>query len=97
MSKAKYFDIIRHPIITEKATVIGANNQYVFKVAIDSTKESIKKAISHVFGVNVVNVNTIICKGKEKRFKGFLGKRNNYKKAIITLEPGQQIDTTLEV
>jgi len=97
MSKAKYFDIIRYPVITEKSTTATELGKYIFQVSVDATKLQIKNAVSHVFGVKVKNVNTLLSKGKEKRFKGFMGKRNDTKKAIVTLEPGQTIDLSTEV
>ncbi|MDA8585864.1 50S ribosomal protein L23 [Rhodobacteraceae bacterium] len=91
---AEQYDVIRKPIITEKATMVSENGAVVFEVAIDSTKPQIKKAIEALFGVKVKAVNTSITKGKVKRFKGQLGKRKDVKKAYVTLEEGNTIDVT---
>ncbi len=86
------YSIIRRPHITEKATLCAAHNQVVFRVAMEATKPSIKKAIEALFGVKVKGVNTLIAKGKTKRFRGKPGLRSDEKKAIVTLEEGQTID-----
>lgn len=86
------YEVLRNPVVTEKSTMGGAHGQVTFKVAIDSTKPQIKQAVEGLFGVKVKAVNTLIQKGKTKRFKGFKGVRNNEKKAIVTLEEGQVID-----
>ena len=88
------YDIIRAPIITEKSTTASENNQVVFQVAKDATKPAIKHAVEQLFDVKVKAVNTLILKGKVKRFRGRPGKRNDVKKAIVTLEEGQSIDVT---
>ena len=85
-------EIIRRPIITEKATMISEHNQVVFQVAIDADKAQIKQAVEGLFGVSVTAVNTIRQKGKVKRFRGVMGKRNDTKKAIVTLADGDSID-----
>ena len=97
MSQAKYFDIIRNPIVTEKSTLISELGKYVFEVQKDSTKLQIKKAIEHIFSVKVKKINTLLVKGKIKRFRGNLGKRNDVKKAVVTLEKDQTIDLAFEV
>ena len=79
-------------MITEKATLLSEQNKVVFKVAMDSTKDEIAAAIESLFKVNVTKVNTMIVKGKTKRFRGIMGRRNDVKKAIVTLAPGQSID-----
>jgi large subunit ribosomal protein L23 len=89
---AKDYDVLVRPVITEKATVQSANNQVSFIVRSDSTKVEIKQAVQNVFGVKVKAVNTIISKGKVKRFRGKVGKRSDFKKAIITLNEGETID-----
>jgi large subunit ribosomal protein L23 len=91
---AKNFDVIIRPVITEKSTLLSADNKVVFIVSTNSTKPLIKAAVEDIFGVKVKNVNTLKTKGKAKRFKGFLGKRSDYKKAVVTLEQGQNIDFT---
>ena len=88
------YDVIRKPIITEKATMASENGAVVFEVAIDSTKPEIKSAVEELFGVKVKAVNTTITKGKQKRFRGQLGRRKDVKKAYVTLEEGNTIDVT---
>ncbi|MCV6599537.1 MAG: 50S ribosomal protein L23 [Alphaproteobacteria bacterium] len=88
----KSYDILLSPVITEKATMGSENNQVVFKVSLKATKPEIKEAIESIFGVKVVSVNTVNVKGKTKRFKGHLGTRSDYKKAIVRLEDGAQLD-----
>ncbi|ARE39524.1 LSU ribosomal protein L23p (L23Ae) [Rhodovulum sp. P5] len=92
--KAEHYDVIRKPIITEKATMASEANAVVFEVAMDANKPQIKEAIEGLFGVKVKAVNTTITKGKQKRFRGILGRRNNVKKAYVTLEEGNTIDVT---
>lgn len=94
MSRERDLDIIRAPVITEKATLGAEHNQVTFRVASDATKPEIKRAIEAVFSVNVVAVNTLKTKGKTKRFRGRLGRRPGYKKAVITLKEGDAIDVT---
>jgi large subunit ribosomal protein L23 len=86
------YDIIKFPVVTEKSTKISENNQFVFKVGINSSKDEIKKAVEKVFKVKVKAVNTIKVKGKKKVFKGTKGKRSDFKKAIITLVKGETLD-----
>jgi large subunit ribosomal protein L23 len=90
----RMYQIIRAPLITEKATLLSERNQFVFKVAEDATKPEIKAAIEGLFKVKVTNVNTLITKGKTKRFKGRPGVRSDVKKAFVTLAEGQSIDFT---
>jgi large subunit ribosomal protein L23 len=99
MAKAKkaevaewMYDVIRGPVITEKATMGSEHGQVTFQVAMDASKPRIKAAVETLFGVKVKTVNTLVQKGKSKRFKGHMGRRNDMKKAIITLESGQTID-----
>ena len=87
-----FYDIIKFPVVTEKSTKISENNQFVFKVAINSSKGDIKKAIEKVFKVKVKAINTINVKGKKKVFKGTKGKRSDFKKAVITLVKGETLD-----
>lgn len=89
---ANHYDVIRKPIITEKATMASENGAVVFEVAIDANKPSIKEAVEAIFGVKVKAVNTVVTKGKVKRFRGQLGSRRDVKKAYVTLEEGQAID-----
>ena len=94
LSRETMYTIIRSPVITEKATLLGEKNQVVFRVAIDSTKPEIKAAVEGLFGVKVLGVNTLIQKGKTKRFRGRPGVRSDVKKAVVQLSPGQSIDFT---
>ena len=94
MSTEQYYDVIRAPIITEKATIASENNQIVFRVAIDADKKVIKDAVEALFDVKVKAVNTLRRKGKAKRFRGIPGRQNEMKKAIVTLEDGHSIDVT---
>ena len=91
---ARHYDVIRSPHITEKATLLSENNAVVFKVANDATKPQIKEAVEAIFGVGVTGVNTIVAKGKTKRWKGKAYKRTDMKKAIVTLKDGDSIDVT---
>ena len=79
-------------MITEKATLLTELNKVVFQVAKDATKDEIAAAVEELFKVRVIKVNTLITKGKTKRFRGILGKRSDVKKAIVTLQEGQTID-----
>ena len=94
MSREAMYEIVRSPVITEKATLLTDRNQMVFRVAIDATKPEIKKAIETLFKVTVTGVNTLIQKGKTKRFKGRPGVRSDVKKAYVRLSEGQIIDLT---
>jgi large subunit ribosomal protein L23 len=94
ISRESMYGVIRSPVITEKATALGERNQVVFRVSIDSTKPQIKAAVEGLFGVTVTAVNTLIAKGKTKRFKGRPGVRSDVKKAYVTLAAGQSIDLT---
>ena len=91
---ADLYDVIRKPIITEKATMTSENNGVVFQVAKDSNKPQIKQAVEALFGVKVKAVNTTITKGKTKRFRGQPGRRSDVKKAYVTLEAGHTIDVS---
>ncbi len=95
MSKStdqRWYDIIRSPVVTEKATQGAENNQVTFKVARDSTKPQIKAAVEGLFGVKVMSVNTINVHGKVKMFKGRRGQRASWKKAVVRIAEGQHID-----
>ena len=96
MAEAKnhYYDTILSPVITEKSSIVAEHNKVIFRVAIDADKPTIKEAVEALFKVNVTKVNTIKVKGKTKRFKGTLGRRPDFKKAIVTLTDGQSIDIT---
>jgi large subunit ribosomal protein L23 len=93
----KSYKIIRKPIVTEKATKLSEFNKVVFEVASKSNKSEIRSAVEKLFSVKVKAVNIINIKGKVKRFKGVLGKRNDTKKAVITLEEGNTIDISAGV
>lgn len=93
-AKPEHYDLIKKPVITEKATMASENGAVVFKVAMEATKPQIKEAVEAVFGVKVKAVNTTITKGKVKRFRGRLGERSDVKKAYVTLEEGNTIDVT---
>ena len=92
MSKFTNYDVIRSPVVTEKSTNLSEHSQVVFDVAIDATKPQIKQAIEALFEVKVKAVNTLVRKGKVKRFRNRLGVRNDVKKAVVTLAEGQTID-----
>ncbi len=94
MSKEKFYNTIVSPVITEKATMASDNNQVVFNVAITASKPEIKAAIEGLFDVKVKAVNTMVRKGKVKRFKGMIGRQIDVKKAIVTLKDGHSIDVT---
>ncbi len=94
MTDLKHFDIIVSPVITEKATLASEENKVVFKVAATATKPEIKAAVETLFGVKVTAVNTLVRKGKVKRFKGRLGQQSDVKKAVVTLQDGDSIDVT---
>jgi large subunit ribosomal protein L23 len=91
---ARHYDTIHSPIITEKATLLSEKNKVVFRVAQDATKDEIAAAVEELFKVKVTKVNTLNVQGKTKRFRGVLGKRQDIKKAIVTLAEGQSIDIT---
>ncbi|MBL8599738.1 MAG: 50S ribosomal protein L23 [Devosia sp.] len=97
MSKFTNYDIIRSPVVTEKSTLASEHGQIVFDVAIDATKTDIKAAVEGLFSVKVKAVNTLVRKGKVKRFRNSLGVRNDTKKAIVTLVDGQSIDISTGV
>ena len=90
----RHYDVIVAPHITEKATLLSEHNAVVFKVAGDATKPQIKAAVEALFDVTVTGVNTIVQKGKTKRWKGAPYQRSDMKKAIVTLKDGQSIDVT---
>lgn len=90
----KLFDVIVAPVITEKATTLTELNKVVFKVAKTATKPQIKQAVEKLFDVKVESVNTLVRKGKEKRFRGTLGRQSDVKKAVVTLAEGHTIDVT---
>ena len=93
-AKAEHYDVIRKPVITEKATMASESGAVVFEVAMDAAKPQIKEAVEALFGVKVKAVNTAITKGKAKRFRGRPGRRKDVKKAYVTLQEGNTIDVT---
>jgi large subunit ribosomal protein L23 len=94
MKNLAMYDVILAPLVTEKSTRVSEHNQVIFKVKKDATKPEIKKAVEGLFGVKVTAVNTLVQKGKMKRFRGRVGYRSDVKKAIVTLAEGQSIDVT---
>ena len=88
------YDVILSPHITEKSTLLSEQNKVVFKIALDASKDEVASAVEALYGVKVTKVNTIVTKGKTKRFKGMKGRRSDIKKAIVTLAEGQSIDVT---
>ena len=90
----RHYDVIVAPHITEKATLASEHNAVVFKVADSATKPQIKAAVEALFNVKVTGVNTIVQKGKTKKWKGEAYRRSDFKKAIVTLAEGQSIDVT---
>ena len=94
MKKINYINSIRHPIITEKATILSEQNKTVFNVHKGANKKTIKKNIEKLFKVTVVKVNILNAKTKKKIKQGKLSVKPGYKKAIITLKKGQSIDLT---
>ena len=92
MKKFHYLDTIISPNVTEKSTSLSDFNKVVFKVSVNANKKNIKKSIEKIFKVNVIKVNTINLKGKTKLVKGKKTKKPDYKKAIVTLKKGQNID-----
>ena len=91
---ARHFDVVLAPHITEKSTMLSEHNAVVFRVAPGASKPEIKQAIEALFNVTVTGVNTIVTKGKSKRWKGKPYQRSDFKKAIVTLAEGQSIDVT---
>ena len=100
MAKAKattdtrHYDVVLSPVITEKSTLLSEHNAVVFRVAKDATKPAIKAAVEALFDVQVTKVNTLVAKGKTKRWKGRPYTRSDVKKAVVTLAEGQSIDVT---
>lgn len=94
MTTEQHYTTILSPVITEKATRTSEYNQITFRVPLDASKPQIKAAVENLFKVKVNKVNTLRVKGKEKRFRGRLGRRSDWKKAIVTLAEGDMIDVT---
>ncbi|HEY3910513.1 MAG TPA: 50S ribosomal protein L23 [Stellaceae bacterium] len=94
LTRQQMYDIIRTPVITEKATNVSEHNQVIFRVPLSATKREVKIAVEGLFNVKVTAVNTIRVLGKVKRARGRIGRRSDVKKAIVTLGEGQRIDVT---
>ena len=94
MPAARHYDTILAPVITEKSTLLSEDNKVVFKVPLDADKKDIAEAVEELFKVKVKAVNTLRQKGKTKRFRGVVGRREDVKKAVVTLEEGHSIDIT---
>lgn len=92
--RERLYEILRSPVITEKATLGSEHNQVAFQVPLDATKPEIKSAVEGLFDVQVVSVNTLVRKGKTKRFRGRPGRQKDTKKAVVRLAEGQSIDVT---
>jgi large subunit ribosomal protein L23 len=90
----RHYDVIVSPVITEKATAQSEFNKVVFRVRKNATKPEIKAAVEKLFDVKVTSVNTLVRKGKTKRFRGTVGVQSDVKRAIVTLAEGQTIDVT---
>lgn len=92
ITNERLYQVLRAPVFSEKSQILGdAQNVQVFKVATDATKQEVKLAVEKLFGVEVTKVNTLNMKGKTKRFGRTLGRRNGFKKAYVTLKPGQDV------
>ena len=94
ISKERMYQTILSPLVTEKATALSESGQVVFRVTLDATKPEIKAAVEGLFNVKVLAVNTLVVKGKAKRFRGRSGQRSDWKKAMVRLAEGQSIDLT---
>lgn len=92
MSTERNYDVLVGPLVTEKATMLSEHGQIAFRVRLDATKAEIRRAVENLFDVKVIAVNTLRVKGKTKLFRGKRGRRSDYKKAIITLAEGQNVD-----
>ena len=94
LTRQQMYDIVRAPVITEKATIVSEHNQVIFRVPLTANKREVKAAVEGLFKVKVNAVNTIRVMGKVKLFRGKVGQRSDYKKAIVTLAEGEKIDVT---
>lgn len=94
MKELGHYDVIVSPVITEKSTMASEANQVIFNVAKNASKPEIKSAVESLFGVKVKSVNTLVRKGKIKRFRGTKGKQSDVKKAVVTLAEGETVDVT---
>ena len=91
---AKMYDTLTRPVITEKSMLANEAGKVTFIVPLEASKDDVKKSVEAIFNVKVEKVNTIRINGKEKRFRGHIGTRSDYKKAVVTLADGQNIDVT---
>jgi large subunit ribosomal protein L23 len=94
MNREKMYQTVLGPVITEKSTAGSEHNQVTFRVALEASKPEIREAVEGLFNVKVKAVNTLRVKGKVKRFRGRVGRRSDWKKAIVTLQEGSFIDVT---
>ena len=94
LTREAMYAIVRSPVITEKSTAASEHGQVIFRVPLTATKREIKAAVEGLFSVKVEAVNTLRVGGKQKRFRGRLGQRSDYKKAVVTLAEGAKIDVT---
>ena len=94
LNAERMYQVIVSPVVTEKATRLNEFSQVTFRVPLEATKPEIKAAVEGLFGVSVLAVNTVVTKGKTKRFRGREGKRSAWKKAVVRLQAGQTIDLT---
>ncbi|AWU93061.1 50S ribosomal protein L23 [Azospirillum ramasamyi] len=94
VSQERMYDLILAPVITEKSTLVSEHNQVTFRVPLTASKPEIKAAVEGLFNVKVTAVNTLVSKGKTKRFRGIIGRRSDFKKAVVTLAEGNKIDVT---
>ena len=92
MSTERNYNVLVGPLVTEKATMLSEHGQIAFRVRLDATKAEIRRAVENLFDVKVTSVNTLRVKGKTKLFRGRRGRRSDYKKAIVTLAEGQNVD-----
>jgi large subunit ribosomal protein L23 len=97
LTRDRMYELVRSPVITEKSTMGSEHNQVTFRVPLAANKREVKAAVEGLFNVKVTAVNTILVKGKTKRFRGQVGRRSDYKKAIVTLAEGSKIDVTTGV
>ena len=97
LTREAMYELIRSPVITEKSTAASEHNQVTFRVPLTATKREVKAAVEGLFSVKVTAVNTLRVEGKQKRFRGRIGERSDYKKAIVTLAEGAKIDVTTGV
>ncbi|MCH8491262.1 50S ribosomal protein L23 [Hyphomonadaceae bacterium ML37] len=94
MPAPRHYDTLIAPVITEKSTLLSEDNKVVFRVPLTATKKDIAEAVEELFKVKVKAVNTLVQKGKTKKFRGIKGRRDDVKKAVVTLEDGHSIDVT---